>query len=63
MPSLLSAAAGGEEDRPLSMGVPTFLFFFPQVATYGVRETRQIPQYPFCPKKAGLITVKTQSWQ
>lgn len=33
----------------------SFFFFFPQVATYGVRETCQIPQFPFWPSKAGLL--------
>ena len=55
MPRLLSPAAGGEEDQPFPWRYPPFFFFFPQVATYGVHETRQVTPSPFWPPNAGLL--------
>ena len=43
----LSAAAEVGQTRPFPWGYPPFLFFSTQVATRGVLEMRQIPQFPF----------------
>ena len=40
---------------PFPWGYPPFFFFFPQVATYGLRETFQVTPSPFWPSNASLL--------